>query len=339
MRLSQNLQQASQRRAGAIHAWTAEGTDSYRLFHGAAEGRPGLSIDKYGPLLLAQISASRPLTAEEDDDLRDYLSSLGGGPSVVALRKGTALVPSRESSPGVWSSTYWCSELGLEFAIDLSKAHRDPQLFLDFRAAKRAMREELAGLGQTVTLLNLFAFTCSVSCHAASQAPVSQVWSVDFSAGNLAWGRKNFRRNRLAAAAAEFVEEDCIGLLWALTGNSRALSRRGGLKTRIEPLQFTVVVADPPALSKGKFAAVDLVRDPETVFGPAWQVVAPGGLLIAANNSSKVTRAEFGERLTKMFAKRVQGGACHNLRFVTPDEDFPSFDGEHPLKVAFCRKA
>lgn len=335
MSLTLQLETALHRRSDAIAGWAEEGTDCYRIFHGAVEGRPGLSVDRYGPLALAQVAGSSPLSEEEGRALEAFLAGLGGA-TVVAAREGSKLRLLAESSAGVWSSTVWCRELGLEFAIDLSRAHRDPQLFLDFRAAKRALRKALVELGDSVSVLNLFAYTCSVSCQAA-QAGAREIWSADFSAGNLGWGQKNFRRNRLACHA-QFVEEDCIGLLWALTGNRKALSRRRALKTTFGPRTFQLVVADPPVLSKGKFAAVDLVRDPETVFGPAWEVVAPGGLLIAANNSAKVTRLEFEERLTKMFAKRSHTGACRSLHWISPDQDFPSFDGQYPLKVAFCWK-
>lgn len=336
MTLTQDLQAALQRRATQAADWELEGTDSYRLFHGSAEGRPGLSVDRYGSLKLAQVSSSSPLTGGEEAALAAFLDE-AGGPWAIAHREGPRLVPRAESFPGVWSSTFWARELGLEFAVHLERAHRDPQLFLDFRAAKRALKAALPTLGETASVLNLFAYTCSVSCHAAS-AGAKEVWSSDFSGGNLAWGAKNFRRNRLDGARTEFLEEDCIGLLWALTDQRKALSARKKLRLKISPRQFTVVVADPPAFSKGKFASVDLVRDPETVFGPAWEAVAPGGLLVAANNSSKVTKAEFEERLVKLFARRSEGGACRSLQWVSPESDFPSFDGEPPLKVAFCWK-
>ncbi len=336
MTFTQLLQAALQRRAPLIANLEAEGTDSFRLFHGAAEGRPGLSVDRYGSLRLAQVAASSPLSGPEEAALAAYLDE-AGGPWVIAQREGPRLVPRAESFPGVWTSTFWCRELGLEFAIHLERAHRDPQLFLDFRAAKRALRAVLPSLGERLSVLNLFSYTCSISCHAAA-AGAGEIWSADFSGGNLAWGAKNFRRNRLEGARAEFLEEDCVGLLWALTDQRKALSARKKLKHKIAPRTFSVVVADPPAFSKGKFAAVDLVRDPETVFGPAWEAVSPGGLLVAANNSARVSRPEFEERLRKLFARRSEGGACAGLEWLTPDADFPSFDGEPPLKVAFCRK-
>lgn len=331
MGLSEHLLAARKHRASAIEAWLSEGSDSYRLFHGAAEGRPGLSLDRYGPLTLAQLAASNPLQPEESGQLTGFLDGLGG-PWVLAERDGGRLRLVRESPSGLWQATFWARELGLEFAIQLERAHRDPQLFLDFRAAKRALRQELSQAGPAISLLNLFAYTCSISAHAAGGG-AAEVWSVDFSAGNLSWGEKNFRRNRLSGSA-RFLTEDCIGALWALTGRGR----RKKVSTGLEPRLFDVVVVDPPAFSKGKFATVDLVNDPETVYGPAWEVVAPGGLLVAANNSSRVSRAELERRLRRLFEKRSGSGECASLRWVEPDLDFPSFDGEPPLKVAFCRK-
>lgn len=328
MSLLECLRQARQRRAQALSLWAAEETDSYRLFHGVAEGRPGLTVDRYGPVLLAQVTATLGLSSEEEQALGQFLQE-SGGVSIIALRQGPALVLQDQSASGLWESTFWCRELGLEFAVNLSVAHRDPQLFLDFRAAKRRLRQILPERSGA-SVLNLFSYTCSVSCHAA-RAGAGEVWSVDFSGGNLAWGRKNFRRNRLPGKH-EFLEEDCIGLLWALTG--RRIGRKG-LRTKVAPRQFSVVVADPPAWSKGKFAAVDMVRDPETVLGPSWDAVAPGGILLAANNSARISRSELEGKLLRLFEKR---GGLVGLEWIDPDPDFPSFDGEPPLKVALCRK-
>lgn len=335
MKLSCKFAEARLARQSLLADCHAEDTDAYRLFHGVADGRPGLSVDRYGPLWLAQNSLSSPLSPQEDAELDEFLASLGG-PAVVAGRQGARLSLLRETAPGAWSSTFWCREMGLEFAIQLSHARRDPQLFLDFRAAKRAVRRAVADLGARPAVLNLFAYTCSVSCHAVA-AGAGEAWSADFSAGNLAWGQKNFRRNRLEGG--KFLEEDCIGLLWALTGKGKGASRRKALKGSYPARTFPLVVADPPAFSKGKFAAVDLVRDPETIFGPAWDVVAPGGILVAANNSARVPRSEFEQRLLRLFEKRQENGGCASLEWVEPDADFPSFDGEPPLKVALCRKS
>ena len=336
--LTDLLTKAIEARESLKERWGLEGTDSFRLFHGAVEGRPGLTVDAYGPLTLACVTAAHPLQALESDALVDFLKVVRPGPSALATREGANLLPTWESSPGVWSSVYWAKEMGLEFAVDLSKARRDAQLFLDFRAAKREMKSWIANSdASAISVLNLFAYTCSVSCHAA-QAGATEVWSVDFSETNLNWGLKNFRRNRDLDVSTQFLCEDCIGLLWTLTDNRKALSRKRAKPIKVPPRQFTLVVVDPPAWSKGKFAAVDLRRDPETVFRPAWRCVAPQGAMLASNNSAKVTRAEFAQRLERMFDKEESPHRCSGIKWLTPDLDFPSHDGEHPLKIAFCQK-
>ena len=62
--LSGSLSAAWQRRAELLSRLHAEETDSYRLFHGTVEGRPGLTVDRYGDLLLVQ-SFHEPLAPPE----------------------------------------------------------------------------------------------------------------------------------------------------------------------------------------------------------------------------------------------------------------------------------
>ena len=50
--LSNQLQAAHDRRQPWLS--TLEDTTAYRLFHGAVEGTPGLTVDRYGPVLLVQ---------------------------------------------------------------------------------------------------------------------------------------------------------------------------------------------------------------------------------------------------------------------------------------------
>ncbi|MDQ5904444.1 MAG: rRNA (cytosine1962-C5)-methyltransferase, partial [Pseudomonadota bacterium] len=48
------LAAALEARSDLLPRLQAEETDAYRLFHGTAEGMPGLTIDRYGNLLLVQ---------------------------------------------------------------------------------------------------------------------------------------------------------------------------------------------------------------------------------------------------------------------------------------------
>ena len=51
--LTDLLSAALSARAELIAGLHAEQTDAYRVFHGTAEGAPGLTIDRYGAVLLA----------------------------------------------------------------------------------------------------------------------------------------------------------------------------------------------------------------------------------------------------------------------------------------------
>ena len=72
MRLTTLVERALDARSGLFEALHAEGTDAYRLFHGVAEGRAGLTIDRYGPLVIAQ-TFREPLEAAEVGELEAVL--------------------------------------------------------------------------------------------------------------------------------------------------------------------------------------------------------------------------------------------------------------------------
>ena len=65
------LEEALRKRAPLLERLHAEGTDAYRLFHGVAEGRPGLTVDRYGPLLIAQ-EFFDPLGTGEQDAIQEW---------------------------------------------------------------------------------------------------------------------------------------------------------------------------------------------------------------------------------------------------------------------------
>lgn len=73
--LAHSIASALDRRAGLLAALAREGTDSVRLYHGATEGRPGLAVDRYGPLLLVQ-TWQAPLDEGELDGIADAVAAV-----------------------------------------------------------------------------------------------------------------------------------------------------------------------------------------------------------------------------------------------------------------------
>ncbi|CAM9682655.1 unnamed protein product [Ectocarpus sp. 4 AP-2014] len=108
--------------------------------------------------------------------------------------------------------------------------------------------------------------------------------------------------------------------------------RGGGEEKDLKVKQFDLVFLDPPTWSKSKHGTVDLVRDYQTLFKPSLLATKEGGVVVATNHVSTVDCAEWVENLSKCAAKA--GRTVDSVQVLLPEDDFPSPDGRHPLKVA-----
>jgi 23S rRNA (cytosine1962-C5)-methyltransferase len=183
-------------------------------------------------------------------------------------------------------------------------------------------------------VLNLFAYSCTAGVAAAC-AGASEVWNVDFSRSALEVGRRNAELNAIDPERMRFVQEDCLPVMRQLAGlpvKGRASARD---YARFEPRLFDLVVLDPPAWSKGPFGAVDVEGDYASLFKPAVLATAPGGAVIATNHVASVERETWTTALSRCAEKA--GRPLASIELVAPDADFPSRDGNPPLKVAVCR--
>lgn len=328
-------------RAAWIPALEATGTDAYRLFHGVGEGRPGLTIDRYGALVLAQ-TFREPLESAEIAMLEALARSGAFGAQLFVYnhradphRGGGAPFarwhePAREAL-----AELVCREHGVQFEIRARHRGRDPWLFLDLREGRR----RLAQLAPGKSVLNLFAYTCGAGI-AAAVAGATEVWNVDFASSALDVGRRNAARNGVGSVGSgdggrvRFLEEDCLPVLRQLAGFAVKGRGSGHAHARLEPRRFDIVFLDPPAWSKGPFGAVDVERDYESLFKPALACTHPGGWIVATNHSANV---ELGAWLASLErCARKAGGAIEIVETLGPGPDFPSLDGRAPLKIAVC---
>jgi 23S rRNA (guanine2445-N2)-methyltransferase / 23S rRNA (guanine2069-N7)-methyltransferase len=96
------------------------------------------------------------------------------------------------------------SEGDLRFVVNLED-RIDTGLFLDHRVVRAYAAEICKGK----RMLNLFAYTCSVSV-AAAVGGAKQTTSVDLSNTYLDWGKKNFEANGIDPAEHRFIRDDAM---------------------------------------------------------------------------------------------------------------------------------
>jgi 23S rRNA (cytosine1962-C5)-methyltransferase len=311
-------------RADLLARLHAGGTDCYRLLHGVVEGRPGLAVDRYGPILLVQ-TWREPLAEGELDRIAGAVDrALGVALTAVWNHRGDPAPFSRWHDPALPPAPE-CREERLRYDARPRHRGRDPLLYLDFRAGRRRVRAEAEGR----SVLNLFAYTCGIGVAGAAGG-ASRVLNVDFAGSSLGIGQGNAERNGLTM---ETLREDVLPVIRQLAGlpiKGRAARRK---YTRLQPQAFDLVVLDPPPFAHSPFGAVDVVRDYPSLLKPTLLACKPGGQVLATNNVARVDEAEWHDVLRRCATKA--GRPIRELTPLRPDADFPSPDDRPPLKMAW----
>ena len=322
-------------RAELLPRLHAEQTDAYRLFHGSVEGHPGLTIDRYGDLLLVQCFHS-PLEGGTLEALEGFyaarlpgLTPVYNDRSHANSRIGNPLPEDRLEAAMAPREVH---EMGVTYRIRGRHAGQDPWLFLDLRAARRRVMQEAPGK----SVLNLFAYTCGVGI-AAAKAAARFVVNVDFADSSILIGKENARLNDLPVRP-RFVKSDAFAAMRQYSGIGQAERVRGKRMPpfpKLDAQTFDLVVLDPPPYAKSPFGVVDLAHDYASVFKPALLCVGEGGSLICTNNLADVPRDVWLDQLQRSAAKA--GRPIREMEWIMPEADFPSSDGLPPLKIALLR--
>jgi 23S rRNA (cytosine1962-C5)-methyltransferase len=318
-------------RADLLARLHAENTDAYRLFHGTVEGWPGLTVDRYGSLLLVQ-SFHLPLVPEDLAALEGYYAAVSPGLTLVYNDRSRAssrilneLPPEQLAAAQVPRQAH---EMGVTYLVQARHEGQDPWLFLDLRAGRRYVMQHV----RDKSLLNLFAYTCGVGT-AAAKAGARFVMNVDFAESSLAVGRNNAKLNELQFRP-RFVKSDAFAALRQLSGigqPERVRGKRMPPFPKLDAQQFDMVFLDPPRYAKSPFGVVDLVVDYAALFKPALLCTAEGGTLICCNNVAEVDRDAWLDQLQR--SARKAGRTIRDAEWIAPEADFPSLDGKPPLKM------
>lgn len=153
-------------------------------------------------------------------------------------------------------------EYGVKFWINLTD-YLDTGLFLDHRETRRYA----ASLAQGKRVLNLFAYTCSFSVHAA-MAGAASTKSVDLSNTYTSWGRDNFVLNGLSLERHAIERADCMQFLQEDRG------------------VYDLIIIDPPTLSRSKKMEkmFDVQIDYPFLIEKALDRLEKGGAIIFSTN-------------------------------------------------------
>ncbi len=315
---AQRLQSAWDRRA-PLH--DDKDTTAYRLLNGAADGFPDLMVDRFGPVLIANVY-SQGEKVKPPTKLLNTLADWAGATAVyvkyrprqanaLAEADRQALAPP-EALIGQSVDEVEAVENGLRFKVRPAEG-LSTGLFLDMRTVRAWLREQAKGR----TILNCFAYTCGFGL-AGMAGGAARVVNLDISRRYLEWGQANYAANGLDAPNTDFIFGDVFDWLKRFT--------RTGQK-------FDLVVLDPPSYATTRQTRFSLARDYAGLVALAAPVVKPGGRLLACANTHTLARKTF---LAQIRRGVPEFGATVLKVEHEPDIDFPVAAGNEPyLKAAW----
>ena len=286
------LQSAFEKRSALF-----EVTDAYRIVNGAADGFPGLTLDRFGDRFQVQFFGPEMLSRRRE--LVDAVSRLFNPVCVVVKerlsRSGKSLenapmeiaFGSREDAVGV------VREGRARFHVDLLDTV-NPGLFLDMRHVRLEVEERFRAMsgetskeipafaGMTIEkagmtneggprFLNLFSYTCSFSVH-ARLGGAAVATNADISGKILDKGRENYALNGLDLRPGEFFRGNALEYVrWAC--------KKG--------LRFDGIVLDPPSFARFKGFNFNVREHLMPLVAECAQILNPHGFFMVSSNYSE----------------------------------------------------
>lgn len=262
-----------------------------RVIFGEADGFPGLTVDRFGEVLVTQ-SLSVGIEKYKDiifTALYEVLSADGQKISGIYERNDVAI----RSLEGLPENKGWYSlegiehpnfteteivENGIKYSVDFENGQKTG-FFLDQKYNRRAIRNIARGR----RVLDCFTHTGSFGLNAAA-AGALEVESVDISAAALEVAAANARRNGLSDRV-RYTEADAFDYL-------RALGERG---RRACPFDF--IILDPPALTKTRDTLKNAIRGYRDINTAAMRALPRGGYLATCSCSHFMTDTNFLQML------------------------------------------
>ncbi|MBA3721632.1 MAG: class I SAM-dependent methyltransferase [Parachlamydiaceae bacterium] len=248
-------------------------TNCFRIYDREIREYP-LAIDYYAGRFCVQFFSR---SHESDDPSNELLeetenalcSIFGATPELIYWRTRARTKDTRQyEKAGESKEFFTVLEYGVEFEVNLTD-YLDTGLFLDHRETRKLV----ADISQGKSVLNLFAYTCSFSVHAAA-AGAKFTKSVDMSNTYTAWGIDNFKINSLSLKNNVVVRADCLKFLDEEIRSA---------------VKYDIIIIDPPTISRSKKMdqLFDIQVDYISLISKSLALLAKGGVIFFSTNSRK----------------------------------------------------
>ena len=279
-----------------------------RLFHGRGQTIPGyefLTIDWYPPAIFVTLYEKRE---------QSWIEQLGKALQSVFTDRLKGIVvqtrgEGRDGSRLIYGSLpepCIIRENGLRYRIDLL-AGQNIGFFPDMKTGRQLVRE----IAVDRKVLNLFAYTCSLSVAAIAGGAV-QVVNLDMNRNLLDRGRENHQLNAQDLRRVSFM--------------SYNLFKSFGRLRQIGP--FDLIIIDPPYRQGDSFKAE---RDWPKIIRRLPELLAPNGEVVAAVSAPELGRDFLRNRFNHCLPE------AELLVELSAGEDFPEADPVKGLHLQHYR--
>ena len=287
-------------------SWMPSDTNAYRLVFAEADHCPGLIVDHYAGVLVAQfhtlgMSLLHSAVIPALQEVFSPVAIVERSDLAVRRHEGIADQPIRVLH-GTMDGEIEIRENGCRFLVDVLKGQKTG-FFLDQRENRLALRRWCVGR----SVLNVFCYTGGFSVYAASVA--KRVASLDSSIPAMDLCRRNLALNGFQFPDEDFNTHDAFDVLSNLKGG-----------------EFDCIILDPPSFAKSRAQVVNAIKAYTTINTKALQALPDGGILVSASCTSHIDPLTF----LKILHQSAVNARCTLKVLEIKEQPF-----DHPYNLAF----
>lgn len=266
-------------------------TSACRVIFSEADGFPGLIVDRYEDILVAQVGTVGmerlraqiyPALVQALHEAGEHISGIyerNDSPTRtkegVDLYKGFVNLPESLGLTTPTSAQVRVQENGLWFDVDLQNSQKTG-FFLDQKYNRRAIRQLAAGK----RVLDCFCHVAPFGLNAAAGG-AQTVRSVDVSQTALDLARHNAHINQLDDRI-DFTCANVLEYLPSLRADKNYARSEGG--------PFDLIILDPPAFTKSRKTVAHASKGYRDINEAALRILGRGGYLATCSCSQHMTR-------------------------------------------------